>query len=156
MSSRRPSAAELAGEVREAYTQLRALADEHPNWESDAGGWSARQLLAHVAFWDRFQTDRLQRALAGESAPTVLDEEIPAVEENAARAADERRSDAEILAESEAARAALVEFVGSLSEEVLHAPYTEGDWPLSLVRLIRQVGVRHPRGHTRSLGEASD
>lgn len=152
MTEQRPTASELAGEVRDAYERLRALTDRSPTSADGAGGWSTRQLLAHVAFWDRFQTDRLQRALAGESAPTVLDEEMHAVEENAARAADERRSEAEILAESEAARAALIAFVESLSEEVLHAPYAEGDWPLSLVRLIRQVGVRHVRGHARSLG----
>ncbi len=92
MTDADPTVPELAQRLRETYTGLRAALDQTPPAAADAGGWSARQVLAHVAFWDRYQTDRLQRALAGESAPTELDEQANAALENDDRAATERRS----------------------------------------------------------------
>jgi uncharacterized damage-inducible protein DinB len=150
MTDARPTAPELAARLRQTYAGLHAAVTEVAE-KPDSGGWTSRQVLAHVAFWDRYQTDRLQRALAGESAPTELDEQANAALENDARAATEGRTDAVVIAESSAARDKLVEFVESLSEAELHEPYAEGDWPLSLVQLIHQVGIWHVRAHTASL-----
>lgn len=122
-----------------------------PAEATDAGEWTSTQVLAHVAFWDRYQTQRLQRGLAGNSTPGELDEQANAALENDDRAATEHRTNAEVETESAAAREALVEFVRSLSEDALHTPYEEGDWPLSLVQLIHQVGIWHVRAHTASL-----
>lgn len=151
-----PSVGELCGRLEQAYAGLREVLGGMGAGSADSGGWSELQVLGHVAFWDRYQTERLSRALAGESTPRELDEQADAAVENDARASMEGRSRAELLAESEAARAGLVEFVGSLSEEQLGARYEEGEWSLSLVQLIHQVGVWHVRAHTASLpgGEA--
>jgi len=150
MAESRPSVGELGGRLREAYEGLRAALGGMEPAAADSGGWGELQVLGHVAFWDRYQTERLRRALAGESTPSELDEQADATVENDARASMEGRSREELLAESEAARAGLLELVASLSEEQLGARYKEGEWPLSLVQLIHQVGVWHVRAHTAS------
>jgi hypothetical protein len=146
-----PSTLELRTALQQSHSQLRETLDALPPGAADRGGWSPGQVLALVAFWDRYQSERLQRALTGESLPTELEDQAGGAEENDARAANERRGLAEPFEESTAARAALLAFVSALSEDQLHARYDEGSWPLSLVQLIHQVGIWHVRAHTAAL-----
>ena len=142
---------ELQERIGQAYVGMRDALRRMAGDAADDGGWNPTQVLAHIAFWDRYQTKRLGRAVAGLSLPTEMDEQALAATENDTRAAMERRSRGRLLAESEAARAALLEFVSSLSEESLHARYEEGAQRLSMVQLLHQVGIWHVRAHTASL-----
>lgn len=151
MPDRQPSVPELAGELRQAHAGLLETLDALPTGTNDRGGWSSAQVLAHVAFWDRYQTARLRRAVAGESSPTELEDQAGNAEENDARASSEHRGYDDLLEDSTTARATLLDFVSALSEEQLHGQYDEGAWPLSLVQLIHQVGIWHVRAHTASL-----
>ncbi len=107
-------------------------------------GWTPRAVLAHVAFWDDAQRRRMQEALAG--ARTWA--RPPSDNDN--RAASEQRPFAEVLAEAEESRAALIAFAESLSPEELARDYPEDDHTLSFDKLLRHMG-NHTRQHADEL-----
>ncbi len=107
-------------------------------------GWTPKGLLAHVAFWDTVQRCRMERALAGATSFA-----LPAGD-NDNRAAQELRPFAAVLAEAEAARAALVDFAATLPATALAHAYPEDDHTLSLDKLLRHM-VNHTSQHTRDL-----
>lgn len=110
-----------------------------------ANGWTPKATLAHVAFWDAFQTRRMQAALAGESAATGL--QLPDEDNDQRAARDAQRPWAEILAEADAARQGLIDFAASLTPEALARPYPEGERQLDLAALLTHM-IKHTREHT--------
>lgn len=111
-------------------------------------GWTPKSLVAHLAFWDDFETRRMAAVLAGEP---VQGRFVRPVADNDARARqDASRAWDEIVAEAEAARQRLVDFTRSLPPEALAREYAEGDRTLTLLDDIQYL-VRHPRMHANDL-----
>lgn len=111
-------------------------------------GWTPKGLLAHVAFWDDFQTRRMEAALSGASAATGV--VWPALANDQRLAIDRERDWDEIVTESETARQRMIDFARGLDDAALATLYPEGERDLSLDKLLRHM-VRHTREHTGDL-----
>ena len=78
--------AELVSMLREARAAEREIFDALPPVERDApaadGGWSAKDIQAHLSAWRRHQADRLAALREGHARPAM-----PAAETDAANAA---------------------------------------------------------------------
>jgi hypothetical protein len=112
------------------------------------GGWTPKAVVAHVAFWDDYQTRRMEAALTGASAQTGF---ARPVTDNDERALDDQdRPWSEIEAAAQAARDRLVAFARTLPPEALAHEYPEGDRTLSLVERLQHM-ARHVRNHRRDL-----
>lgn len=110
--------------------------------------WTPKSLVAHVAFWDDFETRRMTAALSGESVQTGF---AQAVADNDARARrDASRPWDEIAAEAQAARQRLIDFTHNLPPEALVREYREGARTISLLDEIQYL-VRHPQRHANDL-----
>jgi hypothetical protein len=112
------------------------------------GGWSPKALVAHIAFWDDYQTRRMQAALSGASAAAGFARPPAGNDERAA--ADEARPWPEVAAAAQAARERLVAFARSLPPEALARHYPEGDQSLSLLERLQHM-ARHVRNHSLDL-----
>ena len=112
------------------------------------GGWTPKALVAHIAFWDDYQTRRMAAAYRGESATAGFAR--PATDNDARAAEDEARPWEEVAAAAQAARANLVAFARSLPPEALARDYPEGDQTLSLLERLQHM-ARHVRSHCREL-----
>ena len=138
------TAAEHAQALRQRYDSLiRTLDLLDPAELSTArlpGGWTPTSLLAHVAYWDHIQTERMMAALAGPEAQAAAP--WPRTDNDARAAADEQRAWAEVLAEAETARQRMIDFTATLSPEILAATYPEPTRTLSLNTLLT-----HMAGH---------
>ncbi len=88
------------------------------------GAWSIKDILAHIAAWERLTVDRLHSALTGAPLaipPIGTDEEIDAM--NASVYAENRQKPlVEVRADFEAAHQEIYELVSSLDERFLHGP----------------------------------
>jgi len=111
-------------------------------------GWTPKALLAHVAFWDDFQTRRMANAHSGVSANAGVS--WPALDNAQRLAIDRERNWDEIVAEANAARQRMIDFARGLDEAELAALYPEGERELSLDKLLRHM-VRHTGEHTGDL-----
>ena len=109
-----------------------------------ANTWTPKALVAHVAFWDNVQRRRMEDALGGARSF------VRPPGDNESRAAAEQRPIAEVLAEAEAARTALIAFAASLPAEALARNYPEDEHTLSFDRLLLHM-VQHTRQHRDNL-----
>ncbi len=89
------------------------------------GGWTPTSLLAHVAYWDHIQTERMMAALVGPEAQATAP--WPKTDNNDRATADEGRAWADVLAEADTARQRMIDFAAGLSPEILAAIYPERD-----------------------------
>lgn len=110
--------------------------------------WTPKTLLAHVAFWDERQRQRMEAALRGATAQTGFT--FPALGNDERAALDEARSWDEVVAAADTARQALITFARSLGPADLERDYPEGEQPLSLAKLLAHM-VRHTQLHTGAL-----
>lgn len=148
------TANELAERLEAAYEKLCmifALLDlEEIEQGRMADGWTPKAMMGHIAFWDDFQTQRMQAALSGTSATTGF--RIPAISNDERAARDDGRSWTAILAEADAARGRMIAFAQMLDESTLAAEFPEGDRTLSLSALLEHM-VRHTRLHAKDLND---
>jgi uncharacterized damage-inducible protein DinB len=127
------------------YEQLTPEQIEH---DEVVEGWTPKTLLAHVAFWDDFQTRRMQDALRGVTAERGV---AQPVEDNDRRLqADRDRSWEEILAQAQAYRSRMIGFALGLDEATLTAKYREGERTLVLAYLLQHM-INHTVEHTEQL-----
>lgn len=111
------------------------------------GGWTPVATVAHVAFWDDWQRRRMEAALAGDWA-----QQMPRpTESNDQRASGEGRSWEEALAQADDARARLVEFALSLTDEQIAADYWEDGQMRPVLRQLLAHMPRHVGEHTRDV-----
>lgn len=112
-----------------------------------ADGWTPKALMAHVAFWDDYQTKRMQAAVQGHvsggSAP-------PSLSNDERAQVDDGRDWPQILAEADRARQHMIEFVHTLTPQALATDYPEGERTLSVTDLLEHM-VRHTRLHAQDL-----
>lgn len=111
-------------------------------------GWTPKAVVAHIAFWDDFQTRRMAAALAGDLAQTGFAR--PTLDNDGRALADMARPWTEIAAEAHAARERLVEFARSLPPEALGRDLVDGDRTLLLLAQLQSM-VRHVHEHRRAL-----
>jgi uncharacterized damage-inducible protein DinB len=137
-----------ANQLQTAYDRLQEvlalLEAEEMEQAQLPSGWSPKSLLAHVAFWDDFQTRRMQVAHQGEWAWQGV---TWPVEDNDQRAiAANQRPWAEVLTTADAARQRMIEFTQRLPADALDTRYPEGDQTLDLAALLAHM-VRHTEQH---------
>ncbi|MCB0082809.1 MAG: DinB family protein, partial [Caldilineaceae bacterium] len=113
-----------------------------------AGGWTPKALMAHVAFWDDYQTRRMQAAVQGLSAAAGC--AAPTADNDERARFDSERSWATVLAEADSARHTMIEFARTLDDQTLAAAYAEGERTLVLVDLLEHM-IRHTRLHAQEL-----
>ncbi|MCC6169630.1 MAG: DinB family protein [Caldilineaceae bacterium] len=147
-----PSPAQLADDLAKAMHILwDVVAQLEPDEIESAqvsDGWTPKAVVAHIAFWDDFQTRRMAAALTGESAQGGFAR--PATDNDTRALHDASRSWDEIAAEAQAARAYLVDFTRTLLPEALGRDYPEGERTLSLLGQIKHM-ARHVHEHRRAV-----
>jgi hypothetical protein len=115
---------------------LQAIGEEHMTQPDVAGGWSIKDIIAHLTGWRRWTVARLQADLRHEPAPTPhwptslqTDDEINAW----IYAANRDLPLSDVLSESRAVLRSLAETLGAFPEaglmEYLRAKWTEGAPP---------------------------
>ena len=115
--------AEYAEKLRRSYLNFRwplflLEPDEYAKPCLDSG-WTPIAAVAHIAFWDNFQLQRMQAALEHPEKPPIAQ----TVETNDERAANENRSWDTVLNEADEARRALIQFALSVTSEQIEADY---------------------------------
>jgi hypothetical protein len=112
--------------------------------------WSVKDILAHVAGWDRWEERTMRAMVAGEEPDFSVVQDFAV--SNAAMLADWRdRSLEEVLTELMAARSDWVAFLASLSDEefFLSRSYYGHDWTFSDVPMQIQWG--HDAEHAKEI-----
>jgi uncharacterized damage-inducible protein DinB/predicted RNase H-like HicB family nuclease len=113
-------------------------------------GWTIKDLLAHVAAWDRWEERTMRCMVAGEVPDFTAVQDFDA--SNAAFVAEwHDRTLAEVLAELQVARADWVAWLESLSEVEFfrRRSYAGWDWSFSVVPL--QVQWQHDAEHAAQI-----
>ncbi|MEZ4677248.1 MAG: DinB family protein [Caldilineaceae bacterium] len=146
------TAVEAAEQLQAAYDNLCRIFGLLETAEIEKGqmvdGWSPKALMAHIAFWDDYQTARMKAAIQGESAP--LGFARPSADNDERALVDNERTWDLILAEADAARQKMVDFARTLDNEHFTAHYPEGERSLSIASLLEHM-VRHTRLHSQDL-----
>ena len=108
---------ELLAHEREAFARWTAAVDRLSPDARREDGWTLKEVVAHLAAWHRVAEERLARLAAGAvTGPPGIDAWNDRV-----RAAASRQTWAEVDAEAESARAALLARVEATAPEVLRA-----------------------------------
>jgi uncharacterized damage-inducible protein DinB len=113
------------------------------------GDWTVKDMLAHIAAWDRWEDGAMRSLLAGDVPDLASVVDVDAY--NAAAVADSRsRSIAEVLSEMESVRNTWIDWLESLAEEAFFQPrFVEGgDWSFPGCLPIQW---RHDAEHAREI-----
>jgi uncharacterized damage-inducible protein DinB len=147
-----PSSTELAEELAySAYLFWESLAEmerEEIECARLASGWSAKSVVAHLAFWDDYQRRRMEAALAGTSQAEGFARPLSDNDERAR--GDAAHPWAEVEEAAKIARQQLVDFARNLPAEALAQEYQEGEQSLSILKLLQHM-ARHVRLHRREI-----
>lgn len=139
-------------EARSALLETLLYMEEKALVETPAvGEWTAKDLLAHIAAWDRWAREEVGRMVAGEKPDLSAVVDVDAF--NAVAVATWRdRSLEEVLAALQRERAALVEWIRGLSEEDFFRRRPIGTYDWTLPGWI-EVYVRHEEEHASDLAK---
>jgi uncharacterized damage-inducible protein DinB len=151
----------LAGQLQEARERLvnsyAGLTDEEMLEPGVAGDWSVRDVLAHVAAWDRAQTEAYRMMLRGER-PTLLD-----LDEDANEAFNhehhERLKDLdlqEVITELFAAREEMVEVLREVDNNALFAPAPGDEHAELSIAACISVSTNHDEEHAEMIEDWRD
>ena len=143
--------AEYAEKLRRSYLNFRwplflLEPDEYVKPCLD-GGWTPIAALAHIAFWDNFQLQRMQAALAYREKPPTAQ----TVETNDERAANENRSWDTVVNEADEARQELISFALSLSSEQIEADYVDRGQRSPIVKQLLERMPEHVDEHAEEV-----
>ncbi|HEU5100701.1 MAG TPA: DinB family protein, partial [Roseiflexaceae bacterium] len=143
----KPTLLDLLGRTQADQRALLAdLSDAERNQPSAPDGWSIKDLLVHIAFWKRRQSERLAAAARG----VAPDDEQEHFEQANARIYAEWRERpwAAVIEESERAYEELIERIQAIDDDALVDP-NRFDWQngRSLVSSIVGNGIWHPQAH---------
>jgi uncharacterized protein (TIGR03083 family) len=116
MSERPTTVNDTLARIDRAWDELLAVLDAVPDDRlaepGPVGAWSVKDLLGHIAVWDRIPIEAVPRLLAGDLTAWEIDTEAINQRESAAR---RDRSPIELRTEMDAAHAALRAFVAGLT-----------------------------------------
>ncbi|MGD1996287.1 MAG: type II toxin-antitoxin system HicB family antitoxin [Anaerolineae bacterium] len=115
----------------------------------DDGGWTAKDLLAHIAAWDRWESREMKRMSTGDPPQLAAVDDMDAF--NAAVVADWReRSLGEVLTELTDARAALVTWLQRLPDEEFFRRRPFRDWDWSFPNCM-EIQAKHDAEHAAQI-----
>jgi uncharacterized damage-inducible protein DinB len=146
----------LAGQLHDGRERLMAsfegLSEDEMLQSGPAGDWSVRDILAHVAAWDRAVTASFEQMLKGERPELLdLDEEEIEVFNAEHNEADKQRGLEEVLRELSDSREAMIELLRGVENAALFAP-APGDEhaDMSIAGWLR-VQVSHDEEHAEMI-----
>lgn len=143
---------QLADQLQAAYDRLWRTIDLLDAKEVETSRlenqWTPKALLAHIAFWDEYQRQRMEAAISGVSAQTGFS--VPAIHNDERAALANERAWEEVVATADAARQQLVAFARALDSSHLAQEYPEGERTLSVQKQLAHM-VRHTQLHMREL-----
>lgn len=146
----------VAGELQEGRERLlnsyEGLSSEELLEPGVAGEWSVRDILAHVAAWDRAQTAAFRDMLNGVRPPLMdLDDEGIQTfnEEHYAELLGATLD--EVLAELEAAREELLELLRGIDNAALFAPAPGDEHADASIAACVQVSAGHDEEHAEMI-----
>ena len=121
----RMSVADLSALIRAASTRMELLVAQlsvaEINQPGAVGVWSVKDVLAHIAFWERYAVNILQAAVHGETP--MLSAEDETERKNASVVAQYyQRSLAAVISDWQQAREDLLEAIEDLADEDLNDP----------------------------------
>jgi uncharacterized damage-inducible protein DinB len=143
-ASRTDLLAWMAAERSALLTQLAGLNERTLCQQAVTGGWTAKDLLAHVAYWDAFFAQSVEMALAdraGEVADVNLDERNAAI-----HAERQAWPLAAVLDDLAAARAAFLEVFSKAPADALDIEWQFG-WGRAALRSITKWRGYHDSEH---------
>lgn len=150
------TAAEIARVFRAGMRRLRQAVAEIPadrRGEALFGDWTVREVLVHIACWDRELASGLDQLLAGRR-PAFLDEDEDTFNERAVRAWREAPLDA-VAAELVAAHESLMACLEALTGEQWRSSLAER-WPDGAPITVASLFGYTYRGQTHYDGHAAD
>jgi hypothetical protein len=124
------------------------------------GGWSAKDMMDHLAFWEQSMLDRIQRAAGGERIhrPQATDEQRSAEIDRintAAQAAAQSRQLADVRSEFDRSYLEVLSYIETLSESQIFDP---GEISAMLgypaIQLIAGDTYEHYQEHSEALQAA--
>ena len=143
--------AEYAEKLRRSYLNFRwplflLEPDEHsrPCLEN---GWTPIASVAHIAFWDRFQLQRMQAALGHRQKPPI----VQTVATNDEMAANENRNWDTVLNEADEARRDLINLALSLTSEQIEAEYMDRGNRTPVVKNLLERMPEHVDEHAEDV-----
>lgn len=142
--------ARLAFERARLLAQLLSLDEKALTGVPAAGDWTVKEVLAHIAAWDRWEARTMRTMAAGETPDWTAVQDIDSA--NAGFVASSRdRTLAEVLAEMQAARSDWVTWLERLPEEEFFRAraYSGHDW--SFYGEPLRVQWQHDAGHAEGL-----
>ena len=113
-----------------------------------ANGWTPKTLLAHVAFWDDYQRQRMEAAQHGSSHQQGFAR--PPLDNDERAALGAQRTWEEVVVAADQARQGLIAFARALDEVAIAQTYPEGAGTLAPAELLAHM-VRHTQLHTQEL-----
>src|SRR5690242_9526625 len=121
---------ELAALIRETSTRMELLLAQlsvaQINQPGAVGVWSVKDVLAHIAFWERYAADIIRDALRGDIPVLVADDETERSNASVVKQYYQRPLSA-VIAEWQAAREELLDQVERLANADLNDP-DRFDW----------------------------
>jgi uncharacterized protein (TIGR03083 family) len=141
-------AAERAGLLEQLHGLDESALTELPVFE----GWSVKDVLAHIAAWDRWEERTMQSIVAGQTPDFAALQDFDVT--NAAIVATWReRTLDEVLAELLAARADWTSWLASVPDEEFFRPrsYAGHDWTFSVIPL--RVQWQHDAEHAQHIAD---
>ena len=121
----RMNVAELNGLIRETSTRMELLLAQlsvaEINQPGAVGVWSVKDVLAHIAFWERYAANIIRDAMRGAAPALVADDET---ERNNASVVAQyyQRSLASVIADWQQAREDLLDAIEELDDDDLNDP----------------------------------
>lgn len=151
----------LAGQLRDARERLvnsyAGLTDEEMLEPGVAGDWSVRDVLAHVAAWDRAQTAAYRMMLRGERPALLdLDEEGNEVFNHEHHERLKELSLQEVITELFAAREEMVEVLRGVDNAALFAPAPGDEHAELSIAACISVSASHDGEHAEMIEEWRD
>jgi uncharacterized protein (TIGR03083 family) len=155
--SDRISVAELAGLIRETSTQMELLLAQlsvaEMNQPGAVGVWSVKDVLAHLAFWERYAVNTLRAVARGETPELSADDETE--RRNASVVAQYyQRPLSAVIADWQQAREELLDAIEDLDDEDLNDP-DRFPWSAGQSLLDRLAGnsYDHEQEHIEQIRE---
>jgi uncharacterized damage-inducible protein DinB/predicted RNase H-like HicB family nuclease len=148
-ANRRHLLARLAAERARLLGHLAGLDDALLTGERILGEWTIKDVLAHIAAWDRWQHGAMQSLLAGGLPDLARVEDVSAY--NAVAIAEWRsRTVAEVMAELQSARDRWVAWLEELAEEAFFQPRSIEGYDWSFPRCVA-IQWRHDAEHAQQI-----
>lgn len=143
---------QLADQLHSTYNHLWQMIDLLDPAELETArlenNWTPKALLAHVAFWDDQQRQRMEAALRGDSAEQGFI--YPTLDNDQRAAQDDARAWTVVVTAADTARQQLIAFARNLDPATLEQEYPEGERMLSPVKLLNHM-VRHTQLHSQEI-----